>query len=131
MSVLEPAISRLPGVFLCGIGEALPDAPEALIQGAAAASKASIFLNKGLIDIKQTVVAVDRQRCRGCGTCVTVCPFEAILLEEKSSGVFISEVDEGLCRGCGMCVAHCPSGALSQNGCTDGQIIASLEAVLS
>jgi heterodisulfide reductase subunit A-like polyferredoxin len=36
-----------------------------------------------------------------------------------------------LCKGCGICAAHCPSGALSQIGCGDSHIIASLEAVLS
>lgn len=75
--------------------------------------------------------AVDQKMCRGCGTCVEVCEFEAIALKEQSSGVFTSQVNEELCRGCGICVAHCPSGALKQNGCSDSQINASLEALLT
>ncbi|MFC2003791.1 4Fe-4S binding protein, partial [Chloroflexota bacterium] len=117
--------------FLCGTGQAAMNVPEALIQGSAAASKASVLLSKGTIDIEQTVVTIDQQRCRGCGTCESVCEYGAIMLRERIPGVFSAQVDEGLCRGCGICVAHCPSGALSQNGYSDLQISASLEAILS
>jgi len=128
---MEPAVSRLPGVFLCGMGEAAMNVNEALIQGSAAASKASVLLNKGEIETVQTVVNVDQQRCRGCGTCESVCEFGAITLAERVPSIFSAQVDEWLCRGCGICVAHCPSGALSQNGYSDLQISASLEAILS
>ncbi|MBA7682610.1 Ion-translocating oxidoreductase complex subunit B [subsurface metagenome] len=128
---MEPAVSRLPGMFLCGMGQAATKVNEALIQGSAAASKASVLLNKGKIETVQTVVGVDQQRCRGCGTCESVCGFEAIMLTERNPGIFSAQVDEGLCRGCGICVAHCPSGALSQSGYSDLQISASLEAILS
>jgi len=124
-------VSRLPGIFLCGTGQAATDVTEAVIQGAAAASKASVLLNKGKIEIAQTVVSIDQQRCRGCGTCASICQFGAIMLSEKNPGIFTAQVDEGLCRGCGICVAHCPSGALSQSGYSDNQITASLEAILS
>ncbi len=128
---VEPAVSRLPGIFVCGTGGATEDAMEAVIQGSAAASKATILLSTGVMEVIETVAAVDRERCRGCGTCQSVCQFKAIELGERTSGVLIAQVDEGLCRGCGICVAHCPSGALSQNGNTDEQIAASLEAILS
>jgi heterodisulfide reductase subunit A len=128
---MEPALSRLPGVFLCGTGPAATKVPEALIQGSAAASKASVLLSKGSIEIVPTVACVDQQRCRGCGTCESVCEVGAITLVERIPGVFSAQVDEGLCQGCGICVAHCPSGALSQNGYSDFQISASLEAILS
>jgi heterodisulfide reductase subunit A-like polyferredoxin len=129
--VLEPAVSRLPGVFLCGTGQAA-DVTEALTQGLAAASKASVLISKGVIDIEQTVAIVDRGRCRGCGTCESVCPFGAIRLEKREAiNVYAARVEDALCRGCGICVARCPSGALSQNGYSDGQLIASLEAILT
>jgi ferredoxin len=127
----EPVVSQLPGVFLCGTGQAAINVAEALIQGSAAASKASVLLNKGTIDIEQTVATIDQSRCRGCGTCESVCGFGAITLTERIPGIFSAQVDEGLCQGCGICVAHCPSGALSQNGYSDLQISASLEAILA
>ena len=130
-SDFEPAMSRLPGIFLCGTGQGALDVTEALVQGSAAASKASVLLNKDTIDIEQTAVTVDIKRCRGCANCESVCPFGAIMVTESTPGIHNAEVDDALCRGCGVCLAHCPTGALSQNGYNDRQLIASLEAILS
>ena len=127
---LEPAVSRLPGVFLCGTGQET-DVDRALTQGSAAACKASIFLSKGTLDIEETAVTVDRQRCRGCGICSSICPFEAITPGENINGIWAAEVNEGLCRGCGICIARCPSGALSLSNYSDNQVTASLEAILA
>lgn len=41
--------------------------------------------------------------CLGFGTCVKVCPFDAIHVE---NGVAV--VDKEKCKACGKCVAHCP-----------------------
>jgi len=130
-SDFEPAVSRLTGIFLCGTGQGALDIEEALVQGSAAASKASVLLNKSTIDIEQTAVTVDIKRCRGCANCESVCPFDAIMVTEGTPGVHNAEVNDALCRGCGVCLAHCPTGALSQNGYNDRQLIASLEAILS
>ncbi|MFH1169435.1 MAG: FAD-dependent oxidoreductase [Chloroflexota bacterium] len=95
---------------------------ELIAAGAAHAGRA--------LNITQAVAVVDGQRCRGCGTCVSVCQYEAVALEEKD-GAPVAQVNAELCRWCGACVAHCPSGALSQNGYSDEQVIASLEAILA
>jgi ferredoxin len=50
---------------------------------------------------------VDRTACDACGTCVGVCPSDALVLEETIT------VDSGLCTGCGICAQICPFGALS------------------
>ena len=46
--------------------------------------------------------------CIGCGMCVSICPFEAVALNEHG----VAEVDESLCRGCGACVTECPQGII-------------------
>ncbi len=48
-------------------------------------------------------------RCRACGECVEVCPFEALELTPNDRRV---KVDAGLCRGCLLCSAACPTEAL-------------------
>lgn len=42
--------------------------------------------------------------CLGFGTCVKVCPFDAIHINDKK----IAVVDEQKCKACGMCVTACP-----------------------
>jgi len=45
----------------------------------------------------------DISKCMGCGTCVKICPVEAISLKDGKA-----RHDEKLCIGCGLCEFHCP-----------------------
>lgn len=47
-------------------------------------------------------------QCCACGTCSTLCQFDAIRQED---GAF--QVDADLCEGCGVCVSLCPSQAIA------------------
>lgn len=57
-------------------------------------------------------------RCRACGTCVEVCPRDALWLETRPQGGEASPprprivVDRDRCDLCGACVAACPHDAL-------------------
>ncbi len=44
--------------------------------------------------------------CTGCGECASVCPVDAIRMEDG-----LPVVDEDWCIGCGVCVAVCPGEA--------------------
>lgn len=46
--------------------------------------------------------------CLGYGSCVKVCPFDAIHVENG-----IAVVDKDACKACGKCVAACPKGLIS------------------
>lgn len=46
--------------------------------------------------------------CIGCAACVSVCPAQAISLNDHG----VAEVDERLCLGCGACVEACPQGII-------------------
>lgn len=48
-----------------------------------------------------------RERCDFCGTCVGVCPADAIRLDEADL-----RIDDETCIGCLACVKICPVGAL-------------------
>ena len=52
-------------------------------------------------------VKVDMEKCNGCGSCVQVCPMDAIKVENDKAVVG----DE--CVECGACVGECPREALS------------------
>jgi ferredoxin len=59
---------------------------------------------------------VDRERCNGCGKCVTACPVEAMGLvsanDPNAPRKRTVRVEEGACLGCGVCVPTCPPEAL-------------------
>jgi len=55
----------------------------------------------------KTIVAhVDSEKCTGCGICVSLCPNEAIVIEDAAA------VDPARCSGCGACVYQCPMEAI-------------------
>jgi ferredoxin len=53
------------------------------------------------------LVAVDSERCNGCGLCVAACNVDAIELRDRAA------VKEDICLGCGACVSACAVEALS------------------
>lgn len=55
------------------------------------------------------VARVDSSYCVACGSCVKVCPLDALSIWR---GV-VALVDQGRCVGCGTCTRECPAGALS------------------
>ena len=52
---------------------------------------------------------IDRDKCRGCGLCVSVCRCGALVIVNKI--VTVIEVED--CQWCTLCEAVCPNGAIS------------------
>jgi ferredoxin len=50
---------------------------------------------------------INRAICDECGTCISVCPVDALELTNDL------KVDPALCIKCGNCIKICPVGALS------------------
>ena len=50
---------------------------------------------------------VDEEECVSCGICASVCPEEAITVND------IAVIDPLKCTGCGLCADECPSAAIS------------------
>ena len=50
-----------------------------------------------------------RYGCVACGVCVSVCPFEAIAINDLG----VAEVDPAKCVGCGKCTKVCPADVIS------------------
>ena len=47
--------------------------------------------------------------CTGCGTCISLCPNEAIKLTiNERKGIYIPELNEEKCNDCGICYKACP-----------------------
>ena len=52
---------------------------------------------------------VDIGACVACGTCVDVCPREAMKIFRGS----FAQVQEENCVGCGICAMECPAAVIS------------------
>ena len=64
---------------------------------------------------------VDKDKCRGCGTCVKYCPEGMIKLRDRSKEELkkgdnlskkVAEIDYDFCKGCGVCAEVCQFGAI-------------------
>ena len=80
-------------------------------KGSAAAVMAAAIMPRGPRQNKGYTVVVDENRCRGCGRCIKVCPYQAITLQRNDVEAWSARVDETLCKGCGNCISVCPSNA--------------------
>lgn len=51
---------------------------------------------------------LDRSKCAKCGTCVKLCPYNAI----KIGDAYFPEFDNDSCLGCSKCFNSCPHEAI-------------------
>lgn len=127
---LGPVETTTEGIFLAGCVQGPKGVADSLAQAAAAAAKAAVLLSREKISLEAATCTVIEERCRACGTCVTVCQFHAPALYELPSGGRVARINQALCKGCGTCASWCPSGAIKAQHFTDEQIEAMLEAML-
>ena len=61
----------------------------------------------GLGAVSSFIMAVDEEKCMGCGDCIDRCPMEILSMQDD-----IVVMDADRCIGCGLCVSTCPTEAL-------------------
>jgi len=62
-----------------------------------------------LINSTYYISVIDEDLCVGCGTCVSLCPTDAIVMNGSDQ----AERDPNACLGCGICARSCPEEAIS------------------
>jgi len=129
-SLLEPFASRRRG-FIHFSGSGREDESWKRMIGRALAMRVLAERGSGSLPETSWAPQVDPFWCRGCGTCVEVCPFEACAMVEGENGRTISRVDPLSCRGCELCVLHCPTGAMRSGYFDDRSADRLLEALLT
>ena len=84
----------------------LLDVPEDKIKAITdSLKKSNIIVNK------KGRVSVDEDKCVNCGSCVSLCPTEALYLDEDFKLNFVEEK----CIGCNLCLDSCPRYAIEEN----------------
>lgn len=68
-----------------------------------------------------TTLAYDRERCTGCGMCLSVCPHGVFALACGKAEILLRDA----CMECGACARNCPASAIEVDagvGCATGLI---------
>ena len=115
---LRPIDFATDGIFVCGTAHSPKGIGESVAQALGVASRASIPMAKKRVRTAAIMSQVDQTRCSGCGTCIDVCPYNAIRKNEKG----LAETIAAVCKGCGVCGATCPEKAITMHHFTDEQI---------
>ena len=124
---LAPVSTFTDGVFVAGACQGPKDIPDTVAQAGAAAAEALALIDAGQIELDPYTAHISEEKCSGCKTCVSLCPYGAIAFNSEK---LKAEVNEILCKGCGTCVAACPSGSIEQNFFEDDEIFEETEGVL-
>jgi heterodisulfide reductase subunit A len=131
---LRPVETAVPGVVIAGTAQAPMNIQESCATASAAASKVSILLSQGSVELQPFVARVNPDRCNGSGQCVTICRYEdAITLESEfidGHEVQRAVVTPANCVGCGACVSACPNQAIDIQGWTLDQYDAMIDALV-
>ncbi|MBI5706401.1 MAG: FAD-dependent oxidoreductase [Armatimonadetes bacterium] len=125
---LGPVSTFTDGIFLAGACQGPKDIPDSVAQAGAAAAEAMALLDRGSVETEPFVTWIDDALCKGCKTCIDVCPFTAIYYDGAKE---VAVVNEALCRGCGLCAIECPAHIPQPRHYQDRQILAEVAGALS
>jgi len=124
---LRPVETLIHGIFLAGTAQAPRDIPDVVAQASGAASKVVSLLSSPELEHEPIVATIDEYLCSGCETCIPMCPYEALSLNEERMK---TEVNPAKCEGCGVCVVACPTGATKLTNQRTYQIVKMIDLLL-
>jgi len=125
---LEPVDAATRGVFFAGCAESPKDIKESVTQASAAAARAIRLMHKGEITSEPITSKIIVEKCKSCGKCAEVCPYNAIFVDVKKKTPAV--INTASCSGCGTCAAECPFDAIIMNHFTDQQIMSQIDEML-
>jgi len=126
--LLKPTDLSARGVFAAGLCNSPKPVEESVSQAQAAVSRARQILLQDQLHLNPIKATVTRN-CDGCGLCIDICPYEAII-QDGSYGEPV-QIDRGLCEGCGLCVSSCPKNGVTDEGHKLEKIRAQISSILN
>jgi len=78
---LQPVDAATRGVFYAGCAEGPKDIKESVTQASAAAARVIRIMHKGEITTEPITSMVIEEKCKTCGKCAEVCPYNAITVD--------------------------------------------------
>jgi heterodisulfide reductase subunit A len=121
--------SKIRGIYMAGACQAPMNIGKAMSQAVAAAGYVLSELATGkIIEVEPITASIDAEKCSGCKSCISVCPYRAITFNQEKE---IAEINSVLCQGCGTCVSTCPSACITGNHFSNEQIMAEMEGMVS
>lgn len=117
---IRPLDFTTEGMFFCGLAHSPRFLHESLTQAGGTSIRAVTILSKDKIEAEAITAVVNERLCKGCGLCVSICPFDAREMDDETK---TARVISTLCQGCGACAVTCPGGATSHKGFTKKQIM--------
>jgi ferredoxin len=98
-------------------GEVLAEVPDESLD-----KIVNAFRKRGVTVSLPKLIEVDSEKCVSCGACVTLCPVEAITIDEDSSIVF--NKDKCVGSTCSACVDACPTRAIKSVKQNSSELVA-------
>ncbi len=126
---LQPVDAATRGIFYAGCAEAPKDIKESVTQASAASARAIRLMHKGEITTEPITSEIIEEKCKSCGKCAEVCPYNAITVDVKNK--IPASVNSAACSGCGTCAAECHFDAIIMNHFTDEQIEDQVDTMLA
>lgn len=125
---LRPVDFATDGIFICGLAHGPKNLGEAVAQGLAAASRATVILAQEYLLTEPMIAEVNEDLCFGCGNCEEVCPYGAVEIDSEKNK---SKVNRVLCKGCGSCTAVCRSHAVDLLGFSNEELTEEIAAIFN
>lgn len=94
------------GIFATGSASFPAGVAETIIDSRKSAYSIINLLQKTIYETNQPIAYVNDDYCSLCRTCISVCPFNAIFIEQEKI-----KIRADLCMACGICASACPSAA--------------------
>lgn len=68
----------------------------------------AVFVLISCEKVNQPEYNVDKSACNSCGSCISICPRDAIELGSDGKAI----IDQTKCNQCSRCIAICPEDAI-------------------